>query len=490
MPTLAARLAVSAAGAVVVMAGVEAVRLRHPRAIAKPPAPEELMEQVMDPSPQSAPSLAVTARWTPRRGKALSGTRELARIHGRVLGDRDALEALEVKLEDSEGQYEAMLTRPGEFEITLPAGDYVIQAFADEQIALASVRDLRAGELRGVVMMLSEGVSIEGQMLGCEGPCEDATVEAKPVGTHSQACGVHGNAKGEFVVDGLVPGQAYRLEFRAVGMRPLVFDRIMAPTRGLVASLQPSASLVGGFGVAPGEACPMKRVQAQTSDDDWEAEANFDDDCRFHIENLPAAASLRLRANGVGWYFDLEVPLPAKGDPPFLCLRPTCREPEPKVQASLAVRMTGGAQGSIRVHVSSSDGEILETICSSPESPCVLDGLRPGPKVSVSVTAQGCDRREYHLDLHAGENDLQSPCDPMREIQGMIRVEGELNATVRLRCDPRHPDQPSHGYLFVLHCPARLTTIEYQIGDDGPWRTAEVLSHDGAGIGRVDIVVD
>ena len=71
----------------------------------------------------------------------------------------------------------------------------------------------------------------------------------------------------------------------------------------------------------PGKCWPVKGGEEQL------LTADFDHNCRFMVENLPDGDSVHLRAIGTGWHFEVDLPVPAHGDPPFLCLRPTCRAP-------------------------------------------------------------------------------------------------------------------------------------------------------------------
>jgi hypothetical protein len=120
---------------------------------------------------------------------------------------------------------------------------------------------------------------------------------------------------------------AYDLTFMAEGRRrDLVMRGVVAPTDRVLAVMEASISLSGSFGLAPGEDCPMATIAIDTPKEPDERTADFADDCSFHLENLPSVGSIRLRASGEGWHFDVPVALPEHGDPPFLCLRPPCRE--------------------------------------------------------------------------------------------------------------------------------------------------------------------
>lgn len=484
MPTLAARLALSAAGAVVVLTGVEALRWRHPLAKTMPPVSEEPVPEPPPSPPRFAPRPAQAPAARPVPQPASPRLFALARIHGQVVGDAAAIANAEIAIEDAERTYQPKIEDDGAFDVHLPPGSYAISASSGSLVALAEVRGLAPNEEREVLLRLVEGVAIQGRVSGCDGPCAGVSIHTL-TSVRVQSESIASDAEGEFVINGLVPGQAYDLVFQVTGRRQLTLRDIAAPARDVVATLEPSGTLVGGFGVEPGEACPMQTVSLKSPQDDDERAAEFDPDCRFRIEELPAVASVHLRASGKGWHFSIDVALPEHGDPPFLCLHPPCREPEPEAQASLAVIVAGESGSRVYVQADFPDGnDGRAAACYQVNAPCVLDNLRAHPEVTVVVAAAGCEARTYTLNLMPGPNFLTSPCEAVRLIVGVIRG---VSGKTAVRCSSRHPALPTYGGRFVLRCPTHSATIEYQLAENDPWRTAAVSGSESRDLVRLEI---
>jgi hypothetical protein len=471
MPTLATRLALAAASAAVVMTGVEAWRGRHPEASVLPPTVEEPAPEPPAPPPPVAASPARPAAPRPAARPVPRGPFAMARIHGRVVGDETAAEEAEIQVEDAERIYAPLTGEDNTFEINLPPGSYLVTAKADNWIALVEVAGLAPNEDREVVLTLAQAVAIRGHVVGCDGPCSDVTVSAMTPAVRVQAAeDATSDHQGEFIISGLAPRHAYDLTFRAAGMRPLTLRGIPGPAAGVVATLEPNASLVGGFGVAPDEECPMEKVSLVgplAGFDEEEQEVEFDRNCRFRIEDLPAGPSVRLRASGEGWHFDVEVALPEHGDPPFLCLHPPCREPVPEAEASLTVNVVGG---STRTYVVTSLPDQRSANCAASSS-CTLDGLAVRAGATVTVYPAGCAPRLFTVNLMPGSNFLTSPCEPGR------RIRGNIADAASVRCSSQSPVVTSSR--FTLLCPMGATTIEYRLADDAPWQTAAVTFPEG-----------
>ena len=331
MSKLAVRMALSVAAASVVLTGLEALRLRRPRVLAQPepepaPAPREAdVVPRLDTRPRAAPPRAASVRTHP------VGTLAMARIHGRVVGSQAAFADLEIDVETSGRSYEPRIEDDGRFEINLPPGSYEVLAGARDEVGYAEAAGLREGEDRELVLMLGEGASISGRVEGCEGPCADEDVEVLGPGDDTDAEEEVTDESGEFRIGGLAPGRTYRLALHLEGKRRLVLDGIRAPSQGLLATLEPVATLTGGFGIAPGEDCPMEEVSVGTPGSEEPEGTAFDEDCRFHFDELPDGAQVHLSASGEGGQFEVDVPIPEHGAPPFLCLRGPCQEPEPRL---------------------------------------------------------------------------------------------------------------------------------------------------------------
>lgn len=418
----------------------------------------------------------------------------MGRIHGRVAGREAALEELTVRIEDSVRGYQPLVREDGTFEMNLPPGNYGIVARAGNEVAVAQIDDLRENEDRTVVLVLVEGVAIAGRVEGCSGPCREASIRVQVPGVRLGAGTSESDGKGEFVVEGLVPGRSYDLVFEAKGKRRLVMRSVSAPAQGIVATLEAAATLSGGFGLEPGQKCPMEIVELSAGDEMRSSQiSHFDRSCRFRLEDLPEAEDVHLRASGKGWHFELDVPLPAHGDPPFLCLRPPCREPEPEPEASLEIVYSGASPRQMYVHVGFPENTSrIATSCDPSAGPCVLADLRPSPGVQVHVGAIGCERRSFTLDLRPGANSVIFTCEGMRRIQGVLKGSAERIATTRamVRCSSEQPPRPAHGFVFVLQCPEHLSTVEYQLVPEGPWRVAPIARGNANGWGFVEIAVE
>ena len=393
-----------------------------------------------------------------------------------------ALDDLSIEVEATPHVYQPRMEDDGGFEINLPPGSYVVVARAGDLVAFAEAPGLVEAEDRELMLVLDKGVSITGRVDGCHGPCAGADVEVSgPGARHEENVGT--DQHGEFSVDGLIPGRVYDLDFRLRGRRHLVMNAIAAPRKGLRATLEDAVVLAGGFGVAPGAKCPMRTalLEAATGELETTRSNRFDRACRFRFDGLADATVVHLTADGEGWHFEVDVPLPAHGDPPFLCLRPPCREPEPDVPADLEVRADRETDGPVHVRAALPDDDRARALsCESRANPCVLENLRAGQGVKVEVHARNCEPRSYQIELHAGRNLLTFPCAYLRQISGVVRGENAADGAW-VRCSADAPVQPT-GRTFLLECSDRLETIEYQLVEHGPWQTAAVLPEaDGGG---------
>ena len=234
----------------------------------------------------------------------------MSRIHGRVVGSGTAREHAEITVQNTDGSYEPLVHDDGAFEIHLPPGDYGVAASSGSLVALAEVADLAPDEDREIVLVLAESVAIQGSVDGCEGPCSDASIHIVTSSLRIQSDSSSSDMQGEFALTGLVPGQAYDLTFEVSGKRALTLRSIIAPAPRVVAVMDPSATLTGGFGTEPGEDCPMQTASLTWPERIDEEVVDFDPDCRFRFEELPSVPRVRVRASGRGWHFNIEVSLP------------------------------------------------------------------------------------------------------------------------------------------------------------------------------------
>jgi len=328
MPALAAKIAVAVAAAVVVWAGIEALRVRHiaaeevPPAVAEPtppPASEvpRFRNVAVEETKSKKPQPAIPVPW---------GVAGMARIHGRVLGGNEEEDPPTITAEDSTHNYEGKVEDDGRFEINLPIGHYTLVASSADLVAAADVAGLAEDEDREVTLVLGQGATIEGTVHGPGSSTLDAEIAFHPAG--GREANVDGS--GQFAAQGLIPGRSYELVVTAPGMRKQIVQNISAPRRGLDVTLERAPVLHGGFGLATGQECPMEaaRIAAGGQDEDAEDGA-FDDACKFVLHDLPDAPSVHVTAEGRGWHFEADIALPEHGDPPFLCLRKPCRDTAP-----------------------------------------------------------------------------------------------------------------------------------------------------------------
>jgi len=494
MLTLAARLAVSAAGAVVVMTGVEALRLRSPVTIAGPRPPVEADADTPVPAPRLVVASAATAEPARPRAPRASSLLVMARVHGRVVGKAGGPGEVVLKIGDRARLYEPKVDPDGTFEMNLPPGSYRILATSGSQVAAGDVEDLAEEEDREVTLLLAEGGTIAGRVEGCGRSCTDVAIRAEVPGTRLVASSAQGDERGAFAVESLVAGRSYDLVFEAVGRRRLVMHGISAPREGLVAAFQPAPTLTGGFGLEPGQDCPMERVELEVAGEEGGVlQSGFDRACRFRVEGLPDAESVHLRASGRGWHFALDVPLPAHGDPPFLCLHPSCRDSAPEPTASLEIVYSGGSPREMAVEAEYPElGGFVGTSCAPSAGRCVLEELRSGTGLTVHVRAAGCEAKQITTTLLPGANAVNFTCEGVRPIRGLFRASLERSAGIRaqVRCSNDRPSRPARGLLFWLQCPERQSTIEYQLAPDGPWRTAALAPGGPGPAGVVEIEVE
>jgi hypothetical protein len=493
MPALAARIAVAFAAAVVVVTGLEALRARHPYLSAGPPAAAEPEAAHDGLSPRlgsallPAPEPEALAPARPR------GAFAMARIHGHVAGDKAALDDLDLEVADATRTYDPRVEDNGVFEINLPPGSYTLSATSHDLVALADVTGLAEEEDREVTLVLGPGAVIAGQIEGCDGPCSGVQVANHGQGARDGEDGTVSDDDGSFTLRGLVPNKHYDLSFTAAGMRRLVVRNLAPPTTGLHVRMEPNASLAGGFGLAAGEKCPMETVSVTepgAATDDFEG--RFDRHCRFEISPLPDADTVHLSASGTGWHFEVDVPVPVQGDPPFLCLHPPCRDPGPEAKASLMVSLQGVPSHGAYLSVEGSAGRVRSSGgCRWTAGACVLEDLSPDPDATVEVSAHGCETRTSKVRLSPGNNYLTYTCERTRDLQGIIRRSDDSQpiSDAVVRCASGQPEVNAMGFVFHLRCPARLTTIEYRLGDAGPWLTAPVPAGDAADLGFVAIDV-
>ena len=331
MPTLAAKISVAAAAAVVVWTGFEAIRVRHVVAEEVPPS---VTEPVVPPAGEpprlkSVPIKVAKSEEPQPESPAPWGIASMARIHGRVVGNHEeAAEPPKITAEDPTHSYDAEVEDDGQFEINLPVGHYTVVATLGDLVAAADVAGLSDGDDRDITLVLGEGAEIEGTVHAPNATKLRAEIELRP--TNARDTGTNGvfvEKSGHFAGDGLIPGRSYDLVVTAQGMRKLHLHNVIAPSHGIDVTLETAPALRGGFGLAAGQECPMQTVQISGSGENGELEiGEFDDACQFVLLNLPDAPTVHITAEGGSWHFEADVALPEHGDPSYLCLRRPCHD--------------------------------------------------------------------------------------------------------------------------------------------------------------------
>lgn len=470
MPTLAVKASVSLATAVVAMTALEAVRLRQPTTARPAPVVEEPARPAAVPllGPRSAVAEPIRPVPGPRT------TFAMARIHGRVIARAGDLSTLAVVVADATRIYQAKVEED-RFEINLPPGTYALDATAGDETAYVDVPDLVGAEDRLLVVRLTPAVSLSGRVEGCAPPCQSLGVEARVPGFFGKSAATETDPQGEFELTGLHPGRAYDLVFAGPQTRSLTLHAVTAPRQGLVVRLEQAASLSGGFGVGADGECPMDWASVVLDDDGQVEQVPFDDDCRFTFAELPDAETVHVSATGTGWHFEVDVAVPAHGDPPFLCLRAPCRDPAPK--ASLVIVAGGAARHPVHVSLIYPSGRHTGTRCVPSNGQCIVDDLRSSSGVMISATAHGCEPHKITMDLRPGSNYLSFPCESTRLIRGVVL--GSAQTGVSVRCGGGGQMRANVGRLFYLSCLATSSAIEYQVGSDGPWQRAAIFDEEG-----------
>jgi hypothetical protein len=489
MRKLLARLVVGFAATVVVVAGLEALRVRQaiPDALAtaregqladSEPEPPPLIGTGSGlPDPKEAPS-------QPASPRIPSG---MARVVGHVSGAEAVMAELEVTAQDLDGNHNTEVHDDGTFVVNLPPGNYAVVASAGNLVATAEVADLVEGEEREITLHLVEGATIAGRVQVPEESGARPKVSAIRTGTSFPQKEIEVDENGDFALEGLLPNRRYDLRFEADGLRPVELKQVVAPVQGITVHLEELAHLLGGFGLEPGQPCPMVSAELTSADAAQLYVSHFDRDCRFAIDQVSLVGVAQLRASGKGWQFDMAVTLPEHGDPPFLCLHGICRNPEDEPKASLRLSILQGPRERYVVTLLHENGG-RGFGCGVDEEPCVLEDLPVTPHARVVVHVPGCESQSQVIDLNPGTNFLSVECIGTRSIEGVVRGgSAPENELTRVRCAGAEEGDVVAGHLFTMTCPERADAIEYQTGDDDTWHAAPIKT-DGPGMpGLVEI---
>jgi hypothetical protein len=495
---LAFRLAATTATAAILLMGYQALKLhrsRLRRQAAKTVAPLEIQNE-------AGPRLAATVRTefddhvdrqaTPTQVRP-TGT---ASMHGTILGLETDASELSVSAQAAGRNYAAEIAQDGHFFIHLPPASYTLLAESPTQVATVEVLDLKENEDREVILRLTNAATIAGTVATPPGSKRRVEVRILRAETQANPGATQSNERGEFEAGGLVPGWNYDLRFSSPGLRSVTLQRVRAPAQGIAVSLEPAAKLRGGFGLSAGERCPMETAsvderngQTFPSDVDGSSVA-FDRDCRFEFDDLPEVPRVRVSASGRGWHFEVDVELPAHGDPPFLCFHPPCRDPDQEPRAELELSVRGTTPGAFVVVLSLGEHGTQRQGC--PESPpgCLLENLPVTAAADVRIFRRDCMAKPARVALNPGKNYLVVDCEPVKEIAGIVRAgpsEDLIAPWGAVRCTPESSAHGFQGFSFSLDCPANLAAIEYRNASDKTWRPAPIRSSSDGTRGLVEI---
>ncbi len=390
---------------------------RHRHRPAPVPLAESEPEEMVAEMP--APRLAYQPPTRPRpvRKPATTG---MATIRGRVLGAQDYGEDNELSLvvSDESRDLEVTVEADGYFSVELPPGAYRFHAELGEMKATLDEVMVSAEEDKEVVLQLADEVTIKGTLrapdpgsAGQRGDGAmnlDADFEIRLSG-ESEWSAIEDTTieDNQFTVTGLEAGKSYDLRVTSSGFRPVELTRIVAPSRGLLVELVRLARLRGGFGIARGEPCPISYLTITADDQDAQV-VSMDHFCRFDSGDLPPVPRVRVQVAEAEWPFDLLVDIPRHGDPPFLCLHSSCREPTPDELSTLEVSLSGSPDHAFFVSVYY-DQDHIGTRVTTGETAHIAE-LPSGTNAMVSVRTRSCRTMSETLILEPGVNRLNLTC--------------------------------------------------------------------------------
>lgn len=449
-----------------------AMRVRSHRPSEMPASPEL---PTVDPRPSSPP---------PRAPRPSNGPRPrsgVARLQGTVHGSPGVVDVqahtatLSVEADDGARRFDARTTAEGRFFLNVPPGHYTLTASWRGEIGSAEVV-ARADDVREVDVQLGPAAVIRGRL---QAPKEaEIEVTARAFRGAAEIDGTVGE-DGMFEISGLLPGRKYDLSFSGSRVRKGSLREILAPSEGLEIALDPLAVVRGAVGFPRGERCPIRRVtlrppgaEGNGEDDDSIVEAAqlLGADCRFE---LPAPADMpeaTLVAVGKGWFLEEQVAIPVRGDPPWVCLNPPCRENPTEGLARLHIALEGVAVDSpVNAEASSRDDDRISFHACSGNGSCTLEDLPVGGTFAVEGHGEDCPAESRQIVLVSGDNFLRLPCRRQRQIEGVIRTAGDVSEALILRCAGGPLRSLIHTRLFEMTCGAEDRTLEFQARRGGPW---------------------
>lgn len=349
-------------------------------------------------------------------------TTGMATVRGRVMGvpqapREDTEEEVTLVVSDEENEIEVALEPDGSFAVELAPGTYRFHAQLDENAATLDAVTVGPEEDREVVLQLAGSVITGtlhppgGEERGLDEGGDaiiDLRVEIRVSGESTWSESEDATTEeNQFTITGLDAGKSYDLRLTADGFRPAELMGISVPSAGLLANLVRPARLRGGLGIARGESCPINEVTIEVDDEEAQV-VTMDHFCRFESDDLPPVQRVRVRVSEGDWSFDVLVDIPPHGDPPFLCLRSFCREPDADELSTLEISLSDNPDktfsaslgyGNIGVNTSAAKGEIAR-----------FSEIPSGITAWVTVFARSCRPIDQSLVLQPGINRLNVTC--------------------------------------------------------------------------------
>jgi hypothetical protein len=256
------------------------------------------------------------------------GRTTIAHLHGRALppagrGSADGLPDLRVTADDGRRTFAGAISKGGLFAFHMPPGRYTLTAWASDMV----------GELHDVLVFTDVEREVdlplvkEARIGGRLHKPRDVSVDVSVRPTGGERPGQASESAGDgFLIEGLIPGRRYDVEFSGPDVRTLKIQGVTVPAESMEVTLEARAIVRVVIGIPPGERCPINAVTVRRGDTEngFTTDAGQDLDCRFQLRAPADAGDVTVVAQGGGWLLQADVTVPAHGDPEPLCLNPPC----------------------------------------------------------------------------------------------------------------------------------------------------------------------